>query len=266
MCTGIDKKIADIGIATGQIGPMRFALFNRGAPEPTHVDVRHGDSAFRVELRRRPMARRVTLRISGATGDIVMTLPERTSSATAKKFAEAHGGWIAARVSRLPHQVPFATGAVVPFRGMPHRVVRRASLATRAGPGPEGESEIVVSGGKAQISRRLREFLYREARCDLEEAVGHYTSRLGVQAQKITLRDTTSRWGSCSSRGGLSFSWRLIMAPPFVLDYLAAHEAAHLVEMNHSHRFWRIVHDMCPRTEEAEKWLKQNGAGLHRFG
>lgn len=245
---------------------MRFAFFNRGEPEPSHIDVCHGDSAFRVELRRRSMAKRVTLRVSGATGDIVLTLPERTSIATARKFAEAHGGWIAARVSRLPDRTPFIAGAIVPFRGVPHRIVRRAILHAAAMTNQDGEPEIVVSGGEAHTPRRVREFLNREARQDLEEAVARYTECLGVKAGKITLRDTTSRWGSCSSRGGLSFSWRLVMAPPFVLDYLAAHEVGHLVEMNHSHRFWRIVHGLCPRTEDAEKWLKKNGAGLHRFG
>jgi len=245
---------------------MRFAFFTRGEPEPSHLDIRHGDSAFRVELRRRSIARRVTLRVSGATGDIVLTLPERTSIATARKFAEAHGGWIAARVSRLPDRVPFVAGAMIPFRGVPHRIARRACLHTGASTGPDGESEIVVAGAEAHTPRRVREFLNREARQDLAEAVARYTACLGVTAGKITLRDTTSRWGSCSSRGGLSFSWRLIMAPPYVLDYLAAHEVGHLIEMNHSRRFWHLVHDLCPRTDEAEKWLKTNGAGLHRFG
>ena len=82
----------------------------------------------------------------------------------------------------------------------------------------------------------------------------------------IAIRDTKSRWGSCSSTGTLSFSWRLIMAPPLVLDYLAAHEVAHLKELNHSNRFWTLLHELCPATDEAERWLKRHGAELHRYG
>jgi predicted metal-dependent hydrolase len=112
----------------------------------------------------------------------------------------------------------------------------------------------------------VREFLQREARRDLGEAVARHTANLGIPARRITIRDTRTRWGSCSSRGFLNFSWRLVLAPPHVLDYLAAHEVGHLKEMNHSNRFWRIVRDLCPRTDEAEAWLKRHGTELHRYG
>jgi predicted metal-dependent hydrolase len=114
--------------------------------------------------------------------------------------------------------------------------------------------------------RRVRDFLEREAKRDLQAAVARHTAALGIPARRITVRDTRSRWGSCSAKGYLNFSWRLILAPPFVLDYLAAHEVAHLKEMNHSPRFWREVHALCPRTEEAERWLKRHGTDLHRYG
>jgi predicted metal-dependent hydrolase len=123
-----------------------------------------------------------------------------------------------------------------------------------------------VSCETPHVARRLREFLEREARRDISAAVKHHTANLGVPAKRITVRDTKSRWGSCSSSGALSFSWRLILAPPFILDYLAAHEVAHLKEMNHSHRFWRVVRQLCPGMEEAEKWLKRHGSDLHKFG
>lgn len=262
-------KSADNARFPGQIGGMRFALFGKNQPDPSHIDVRYGDEAFKVMVRRRTAARRVTLRISNATGEVVMTLPEKASLTTAKRFADAHGGWIAARIRKLPDRIAFEAGASIPVRGIPHRIVRRIAPSMRTGifGSPEGEAPvIVVAGEEPHIPRRVQELLKREARRDIEKAVARYTARLGVQARKITLRDTRSRWGSCSSRGGLSFSWRLILAPPHVLDYLTAHEAAHLVEMNHSVRFWRIVHDICPHTDEAERWLKRNGSGLHRYG
>jgi predicted metal-dependent hydrolase len=125
---------------------------------------------------------------------------------------------------------------------------------------------ICVAGDLAHVARRVADFLKREARRDLEAAVARYSTALGVEARRITLRDTTSRWGSCSSTGALNFSWRLILAPSFVLDYLAAHEVAHFVHMNHSPAFWKITRRLFPETDRAEEWLKNHGADLHRFG
>ncbi len=245
----------------------RFALF-RAEPDPAHIDVPHGDRAFRVAVKRRPTARRFTLRVSNATGDIVLTLPEKASMDAARRFAEAHGGWIATRVAKLPDRVAFAPEASIPFRGEPHRIVPWTSVpgVARATLDEAGRPIIAVAGERAHLARRVKDFLKREAARDLDRAVAHHTAALGIPARKITLRDTTSRWGSCSSRGHLSFSWRLVMAPPFVLDYLAAHEVAHLKEMNHSHRFWALLHRLCPRTEDAELWLKRHGSSLHRYG
>ena len=106
----------------------------------------------------------------------------------------------------------------------------------------------------------------RQARRDLEAAVARHAAHLGVRVRKITLRDTASRWGSCTSSGGLNFSWRLIMAVPFVLDYLAAHEVAHLLHMNHSPAFWKAVGSLSKDVSAAESWLKAHGTGLHRIG
>jgi predicted metal-dependent hydrolase len=245
---------------------MRSALFRR--TDPSHLEVRHGSQSFRIALRRRPTARRMTLRVSSVTGEVVLTLPERIDLVVAKRFADGHGAWIASRLARVPERVAFVDGASVPLRGVIHRVVHRRSGrgATAAGTDTAGHRVIAVSGEAPHLARRVREFLEREARRDLVEAVRRYTAAAGVPARKITVRDTKSRWGSCSAKGCLSFSWRLILAPSFVLDYLAAHEVAHLVELNHSRRFWRLLHKLCPHTEEAERWLKGHGTDLHRFG
>lgn len=125
---------------------------------------------------------------------------------------------------------------------------------------------ILTGGDPRHTPRRVQDFLKREASADLESAVAHYTQALGVRARSTTLRDQRTRWGSCASSGRLNFSWRLILAPPHVLDYLAAHEVCHLREMNHSDRFWALVYGVCPATDAAEAWLKANGAGLHRYG
>jgi len=247
---------------------MRFALFRRAASDPAHLDVRHGDNTFRVRLRRRASARRMTLRVSTATRDIILTIPEHTALAAAASFADSHADWIATRLARVPERVAFVQGALVPVRGVPHRIVHWSSVrgTTSATTDPAGEPILAVAGDAPHVARRVREFLQREARRDLGVAVNAYTDALGVPARRITVRDTKSRWGSCSTNGSLNFSWRLILAPPFVLNYLAAHEVAHLKEMNHSHRFWRTVHKLCPRTEEAERWLKRHGSELHKYG
>jgi predicted metal-dependent hydrolase len=125
---------------------------------------------------------------------------------------------------------------------------------------------ICVAGDLSHVPRRVADFLKREARRDLDAAVARHCKALGLAARRITLRDTTSRWGSCSTTGALNFSWRLILAPPFVLDYLAAHEVAHLAHMNHSAMFWRVTRRLFPETDRAEAWLKAHGSGLHRFG
>ncbi len=246
---------------------MRLSLFRR-QPDPDRIEIVHAGTRYAVMVKRRASARRITLRVSQATGEITLTLPERADFAAGCDFAERHGGWIAARIAKRPLSTPFEPGATVPLRGVPHRIVHwsRVRGLTRAAVDQDGAPIITVSGESAHVARRVTDFLRRAALADLEEAVVRHTAALGIPARRITIRDTTSRWGSCSSKGYLSFSWRLIMAPPLVLDYLAAHEVAHLKEMNHSHRFWALTHKLCPRTEEAEAWLKRHGASLHGYG
>ncbi|WP_029029984.1 M48 family metallopeptidase [Salinarimonas rosea] len=240
----------------------------RPQPEPAALRVAHGTASYDVVLKRSARARRLTLRVSSATGEVVLTIPSRTALATAERFARDHAGWIATRVAKLPGRIAFADGVEVPLRGDPHRIVatggRRAPA--RVGRDAAGGPAILVPGDADLVGKRVSELLMREARADLAAAVARHTAAVGIPARRITLRDTRSRWGSCSARGHLSFSWRLILAPPFVLDYLAAHEVAHLKEMNHSARFWRVTERLCPRTDEAEAWLRRHGAGLHRWG
>jgi predicted metal-dependent hydrolase len=123
-----------------------------------------------------------------------------------------------------------------------------------------------VSGRQEHAPRRLRDWLVEQARADLDRSVTLHARQLGVKARSITLRDQTSRWGSCTAGGLLSFSWRLVLAPSHVLDYVAAHEVAHLIEMNHGPRFWKLVGRSMPRLEEAKRWLRHHGADLHRYG
>ncbi len=242
-------------------------------PAATSFDVRHDGSTYKIVLKRVASARRYTLRVKNGSGEIVLTMPSRGSVTEARAFAERQGAWIGARLRRLPKQIAFAPGAIIPLRGVAHEIVhcpgRRGTVWTEAHePGLFSESELAlcVAGEAAHVERRVRDFLKREARRDLEAAVLHYTRELGLPNRSVGLRDTTSRWGSCSSEGSLNFSWRLVLAPAYVLDYLAAHEVAHLKHMNHSARFWKLARQLCPETDRAEAWLKAHGKELHRYG
>jgi predicted metal-dependent hydrolase len=242
------------------------ALLFRGPPEPQLIEVAFDGAIYPVELRRHAQARRYTLRVRAVSRTIVLTMPPRGSVREAKAFAQRNGGWIAARLKRLPDGIPFAAGVEVPLRGVMHAITQRpnarGTVWTEAGDTPL----LCVAGDAAHVGRRVRDFLTREAKRDLEAASRRYAAALGVPIRRVSVRDQTSRWGSCTTGGVLSYSWRLILAPPFVLDYLAAHEVAHLVEMNHSRRFWRLVARICPEWESAKGWLGAHGNALHRYG
>jgi len=244
------------------------AFFSRPIAEPQTFDIVCDGEIVSLRVRRNAQARRYTLRIHAATRDVVLTMPKRGSLREAKAFAERHAAWIATRLKRLPHATPFAHGTVIPLRGVPHRIEHRpgARGTVWAECGDDGAQLLCVAGGEAHLARRVRDYLKREAKRDLEAASRRYAARLGVAVKRVSIRDQASRWGSCSATGVLSFSWRLVLAPPFVLDYLAAHEVAHLVEMNHSPRFWRTVIGICPDTRRAKAWLDAHGAELHRYG
>ncbi|MCI0600507.1 MAG: M48 family metallopeptidase [Beijerinckiaceae bacterium] len=244
------------------------------APRATsiaYLDISHAGETYRISLRRLAAARRFTLRVRAATQDVVLTMPARGSVTEAKFFADRHAAWIGTKLRRLPARIPFTPGEAIPLRGTLHVitqcVTRRGAVWIQSGVSGAGSAPLLCVGGEAPfVSRKVLEYLHKEAKKDLEAAVRTHTRKLGIAARRITLRDTVSRWGSCSTSGTLNFSWRLIMAPHFVLDYLAAHEAAHLLHMNHSPEFWGTVARLTSDTDRAEAWLKAHGTGLLHFG
>jgi predicted metal-dependent hydrolase len=247
--------------------PQRALLYRRPS-EPQAIEIVFDRSIFLVRVRRHRQARRYTLRIQSATREVVLTIPPRGTLKEAREFAQKHGGWIAARLDRLPKATPFADGIVVPLRGVPHRIVHRRGARGTVWTETNGEGErlICVAGDTPHLDRRIGDFLRREAKRELEAASRRFAEALGAHVKRVAVRDQSSRWGSCSTTGVLSFSWRLILAPNLVLNYLAAHEVAHLVEMNHSARFWQLVQGLCPDHERAKVWLDVHGADLHRYG
>ena len=247
------------------------ALLYRRPAEPSRLSGQARLANLLDRLRRHRRARRYTLRIHPSDREAILTMPPRGTIADAKDFAQRHGGWIAARLGRLPKAAPFLPGTVVPLRGVPHRIVHRAgqrgTVWTEVR--DSGERILCVAGGPEHIERRVHDHLKREVRRDLQKAAQAYAEALGVKVKRLSIRDQSSRWGSCTSAGSLSFSWRLILAPPYVLDYLAAHEVAHLVEMNHSARFWRVVAKSlrsCRARQDLARYPRQRPASLRHSG
>ena len=216
-----------------------------------------------VKVRLNPRARRIVMRVHPTTGDVIVTAPSRGGMARALAFARGETQWIARQLRHLPKPVALMPGAVVPFLGVSHPV-RHVQMR---GPAPvwREEGELLVSGRMEHAPRRLIDYFKREARTLLSARAVEFAARLGVRPCRIAVRDTKSRWGSCSQAGALSFSWRLILAPEFVRDYVVAHEVAHLKEMNHSPRFWAQVKILSPDMARARQWLRDHGRTLLRY-
>ncbi len=214
-----------------------------------------------ITVRRRRTAKRVTLSVSRATGAIGMTLPVRFRLDDAVRFAEANREWLEARIEAAPAAIPFEFGMMLPYRGRYHRVHpgkrRRVEVdrgVIRVGCDPE------------MLPGMLDRWLKREARAALIERSNTHADAIGAKFKRIAIRDTKSRWGSCSSSGTLSYSWRVILAPEGALNYLAAHEVSHLHEMNHGPKFWALVEELVPDYKDWTDWFSTEGLELHRYG
>jgi len=247
--------------------PLR-ALFHSRPALPRSIELIHGQTVFQIRLRRHRAARRYTISIQPATREAVLTMPQRGTLKAARAFAQEQAGWIAARLDKVPQAIAFADGSLIPLRDRLHRIDHRPGQrgTVWSETDADGEAVLCVAGDRPHIHRRVEDFLKREARRDIAAALKLHGEALGVRPRRMSLRDPSSRWGSCSSSGTLSFSWRLILAPEFVLDYLVAHEVAHLLEMNHSPRFWALVGSRCPQIDRAKAWLDHYGNDLHRYG
>ena len=201
---------------------------------------------------------------------VIVTLPVQCDLGEAGSFISRNIEWVRERLDSLPRPVPFCDGALLPLRGEFHRIVftgkREPGRVVQRQAGAVGLPELRVSGRAEHAARRLRDWLFEEARRDLDARVIHHARNLGVAPKRIAVRDQATRWGSCSTTGVLSFSWRLVLAPSRILDYVAAHEVAHLAEMNHGPKFWALVQRTMPTMNEAKGWLQLYGLDLHQYG
>ena len=216
-----------------------------------------------VTVRLNPRARRFIVQVNPSTGEVTVVAPSQRALDRAIEFARGEEAWIARRLAEVPKIVRLEAGSSVPYLGRDH-VIREG----RGGRSPvwiEEGDVIRVSGRPEHAPRRLLDFFKREAKRELELRTREYASRIGSSARKISVRDTASRWGSCSVTRSISYSWRLILAPTFVRDYVVAHEVAHLRELNHGPKFWRLVHMLVGDVKRPQSWLRKNGVNLHRY-
>lgn len=217
----------------------------------------------RVEWRRSLQARRVSLRIDPTGGAVVVTLPAKATRKAGMALLMGHADWVSSRLAALPELITFIDGATIPIGGVPHRIrhnptVRGAAFLL--------DQELHVTGAAEFLSRRTRDFLRKEAQRRLGALVAAKAGLLGITPRRVTIKDTTSRWGSCAPDKSLALSWRLVMTPPFVQDYVVAHEVAHLRHMNHRPEFWSQVDELTPHTKAAIPWLRAEGPRLLRIG
>ncbi len=223
-----------------------------------------GDPPVTLTLRRSARARRLSLRVSRLDGRVTLTLPARASERPALAFAQERAAWIREALARMPAPETVGEGTQLSVEGRPLTLVAPPG---RGAPRIEGD-QLLLPGGAARAGIRAQAFLKALARERLASACARHAAELGLRHGKLTLRDTRSRWGSCTAEGHLMFSWRLILAPPAVLDYVAAHEVAHLARMDHSPAFWAVVARLMPGYQAPRAWLKREGQDLHgyRFG
>jgi len=221
--------------------------------------IRIGDPAIEVALRRNARARRMVLRVAASGRGATLTLPPGIALAHAAAFLNDHEGWIRRNVAAVPARDHVGEGSVLPFGDTTLTLQGHAGRASvRDG------NTLLLPGAPARFGPRAAAWLAEEARRTCVAGVDHHAGRLKLRAGRVRMADPRARWGSCTAAGDLMFSWRLIMAPVAVLDYVVAHEVAHLAELNHSPRFWAVVRQLCPDYEPARDWLRRNGAALHR--
>lgn len=246
---------------------LRKSLKSSSPRKPTlsQRTVEVGGRSVPITIKENPRATRITLRIEPGGKALKLTIPYGLHHAQVDLFLDRHQGWLETKFAKFSAPTGMRDGATISIRGTSHKIHHTGSMrgVTQIAKDEDGQLLLKVSGPPEHTGRRVATFLKKEARADLERLVAIHSKAVGRPARSISMKDTRSRWGSCSHEGNLSFSWRIVMAPESVIDYLAAHEVAHLKEMNHGPKFWALCKTLCPEMERAKAWLKQNGSQLH---
>lgn len=252
---------------SGVLSKLRRNSSARPTPDKAEFPLRDDDDP-RVVYILSNKARRVSLKVKAANRQVHVIVPNLRAFPQAQTFAREQRDWIDVHLEGLPPPMPFVPGAEILFQGDPYRLSSPPGKG-RAKIDRAARKIIVPSPDPESFPGRVRRLLIREARAELEAATHHYASELGKRVAKVSVRDQASRWGSAITRKGeghISYSWRLICAPPDILEYVCAHECAHLIEANHSPAFWAVCERLFPDTKMARRWLNQHGSDLHAVG
>lgn len=230
------------------------------AEQALMVDV--AGAARPVRIRRNAQARKMILRVDGQTGEVKVTAPPYVPARELERFVDQNRAWIEQEQAKVLSVPPVGHGSLVPFEGAEHQLSFLDEPPRRVLVEP---GQISVGGPADQAPARLERWFRARARDVLEADAHNFADQLSTRFERISIGDMKSRWGSCSSSGTLRFNWRLVLAPPEVRRYVAAHEVAHLLEMNHSDRFWAHVAVCVPDHKERRAWLRREGAALMRL-
>ena len=243
---------------------MGFSFFRQLQKRDRDFSVDVNGEVMPVKVVENDRAKRLTLRLLPSGKGLKVTTPSHVSDDEIESFVERNRNWAAAKLSRMPDTTTLEVGNTILYHGVDHKIISSGKMRGVVEPMVlDGENVLSIPGDPASAPRKLLAYLKKQARSELDRVVAVHAAAINVRPKRIRITDTTSRWGSCSTTRTLSFSWRIIMAPPEVLDYLAAHEVAHLVEMNHSANFWAVTKKLCPDTDTHKHWLKRHGSKLH---
>jgi predicted metal-dependent hydrolase len=235
---------------------MMRSLF---AGYPLEID----GTPLEVEVFYNQRSKSMRLRLDKLQKRAILTLPPRTPLYEARAFLERSKSWLFKRLQQHPSRIPFINGNCIPIFGQDHII--------HYVPAPQSKIElkdarILMQGPTENLSLALKTWLKHHAHSYVNQRCQDYANQIGKKINYIRVRDVKSRWGSCSHQANLSFSWRLVFAPLPIVDYVCAHEVAHLLEMNHSHQFWAVVESICPNPKTHIHWLKKNSARLFSYG
>lgn len=225
-----------------------------------------GEFAEHIKVERNKRAKRLALRLDTKDRKIRLVVPARASIRKTQEFLDLSADWIYHTLSQIPQGVPFENGQIIPLIGVDtalkislDKTLKRTSIILK-------EKELIVSTNKDNPSTRIERYLKKMAKDYISELAHIKAAHVKKSIHSISIRDTKSRWGSCSTDGRLSFSWRLIFAPPYAFDYVVAHEVAHLIHMDHSANFWNACESLCDDYKKGKSWMRKHGHSLMKYG
>ncbi|WP_338332707.1 SprT family zinc-dependent metalloprotease [Acetobacter sp. LMG 32666] len=233
-------------MSTGQQNPRQL---------PTEISI-CSQKTIQVIWKHSVRAKRLSLRIAPHEQKLVVTVPQGCPPTQALTFANKNHAWIKDRLQKLVKAPSFSANNTILIKGKPYLIVHAPQ---QSGGAWLENDRLMVSGDLAFINRRVTDFLRTHAAAVLKKEVQQMAQMTGLHPNRVDIRDTSSRWGSCTTSGRIMLSWRVIMAPELVRHYLIAHELSHLLHMNHGPQFWQQVASITPYRKQAETWLRQKG-------